>query len=255
MEGWIKLHRKMLDWEWFTDSKTLSVFLYLLISANHVQKKWRGVTIDKGQLVTSNAHICTATGLTRQQVRTALDHLKLTREVTIQSTKLYSIVTITNYESYQAYDGEEQPTEQPDNNQEITKNQPSINQPPTITKNNKNEKNERMKEGDIIEPQKRFRKPTYEEVEQYCRERNNGIDAHSFVDYYESKDWKIGKTKMKDWKAAIRTWESKRKETQPKTEPNLFRPDMSEADKRQFQQKVERDNEDYNNFMAQYFKK
>ena len=60
---------------------------------------------------------------------------------------------------------------------------------------------------------------------------------------------------MKDWKAAIRTWESKRKETQPKTAPNLFRPDMSEADKRQFQQKVERDNEDYNNFMAQYFKK
>ena len=102
---------------------------------------------------------------------------------------------------------------------------------------------------------KRFRKPTYEEVERYCRERNNGIDAHSFVDYYESKDWKIGKSKMKDWKAAIRTWESKRKETQPKTEPNLFRPDMSEADKRQFQQKVERDNEDYNNFMAQYFKK
>ena len=102
---------------------------------------------------------------------------------------------------------------------------------------------------------KRFRKPTYEEVEEYCRERNNGIDAHSFVDYYESKDWKIGKSKMKDWKAAIRTWESKRKETQPKTEPNLFRPDRSEADKRQFQQKVERDNEDYNNFMAQYFKK
>lgn len=54
---------------------------------------------------------------------------------------------------------------------------------------------------------KTFVKPTLEEVEAYCKERNNGIDAQHFIDFYESKDWFIGKNKMKDWRACIRTWE------------------------------------------------
>ncbi len=59
---------------------------------------------------------------------------------------------------------------------------------------------------------KRFAKPTVDEVRAYCVERNNGIDAQAFVDHYESKGWLIGKTPMKDWKAAVRTWEQKRKQ-------------------------------------------
>ncbi len=51
------------------------------------------------------------------------------------------------------------------------------------------------------------KKPTIEEVENYCKERNNNIDASSFFDYYEAKGWMIGKNKMKDWQAAVRTWE------------------------------------------------
>ena len=52
-----------------------------------------------------------------------------------------------------------------------------------------------------------FQKPTLEEVEKYCLERRNSIDASRFLDYYESKGWLIGKTKMKDWRAAVRNWE------------------------------------------------
>lgn len=54
---------------------------------------------------------------------------------------------------------------------------------------------------------KRFRKPTLEEVAAYCKERNNNVDPQRFIDFYESKGWKVGKTPMKDWKACIRTWE------------------------------------------------
>lgn len=54
---------------------------------------------------------------------------------------------------------------------------------------------------------KRFVKPTLEEVEAYCIERNNSIDPQRFIDYYESNGWKVGKNPMKDWKATIRTWE------------------------------------------------
>ena len=54
---------------------------------------------------------------------------------------------------------------------------------------------------------KRFVKPNVEEIESYCKERNNSVDAQQFFDYYESKGWKVGKSPMKDWKAAVRTWE------------------------------------------------
>ena len=54
---------------------------------------------------------------------------------------------------------------------------------------------------------KRFKKPSVEDIEAYCNERNNNINPNAFYDYYESKDWMIGKNRMKDWKAAIRTWE------------------------------------------------
>lgn len=62
------------------------------------------------------------------------------------------------------------------------------------------------------EKARRFIPPSVEEVEQYCIERSNNIDAQSFIDFYESKGWMIGKNKMKDWKAAVRTWERSRKE-------------------------------------------
>jgi DNA-binding transcriptional ArsR family regulator len=54
---------------------------------------------------------------------------------------------------------------------------------------------------------KKFIPPTVEEVKKYCEERNNNVDAENFVDFYTAKDWKIGKNRMKDWKAAVRTWE------------------------------------------------
>lgn len=58
---------------------------------------------------------------------------------------------------------------------------------------------------------KRFLPPSLDEVKNYCKHRNNGIDAEYFIDFYTSKNWMIGKNKMKDWKAAVRTWEKKEK--------------------------------------------
>ena len=66
----------------------------------------------------------------------------------------------------------------------------------------------------------RFKKPSIDQIEGYCKERNNNIDAEAFIDFYESKDWKIGKNKMKDWKAAVRTWE-RRETKKPKSMSKL----------------------------------
>lgn len=68
---------------------------------------------------------------------------------------------------------------------------------------------------------KRFYPPTLDEVKQYCEERKNNIDPMTFIDFYSSKGWMIGKNRMKDWKAAVRTWERKRKE-RSKTESSVY---------------------------------
>ena len=62
---------------------------------------------------------------------------------------------------------------------------------------------------------KRFIKPTVEEVREYCQERGNTVDPETFVNFYESKGWVVGKSPMKDWKAAVRNWERSRTETKP----------------------------------------
>ena len=66
---------------------------------------------------------------------------------------------------------------------------------------------DKVKDKDINK--NRFIKPTIEEIKLYCKERNNGINAEAFYDFYESKNWYVGKNKMKDWKACIRTWEQR----------------------------------------------
>lgn len=73
------------------------------------------------------------------------------------------------------------------------------------------------------EKRKRFTPPSVEEVQAYCTERKNGIDPQSFVDYYSARDWYLGKNKMKDWKAAVRTWENRRKADE-KRNPNRKEP-------------------------------
>ncbi len=77
-------------------------------------------------------------------------------------------------------------------------------------KESKNNSNNIYMCGEKISPQtprKKFVKPTVEEVRNYCLERKNNVDPERFVNFYESKDWFVGKNKMKDWKAAVRTWE------------------------------------------------
>ena len=66
-------------------------------------------------------------------------------------------------------------------------------------------------------PSKRFVKPTLEQIKEYCLTRKNNIDAQHFMDFYESKGWKVGNQPMKDWKACVRTWEQRNKQENKST--------------------------------------
>ena len=85
----------------------------------------------------------------------------------------------------------------------------------TKEKEKEKESKEKVASGDA--PSSRFVPPTVEEVRAYCLERQNGIDPQAFVDFYASKNWMVGKTKMSDWKASVRTWEQRRKQEGGKT--------------------------------------
>jgi hypothetical protein len=86
-------------------------------------------------------------------------------------------------------------------------NQSKANESHKEKKRNNKEKERNGKEAINIVPLKRFVPPTEDEVALYCIERRNHVNAQKFVDYYSSNGWKVGKNPMKDWKAAVRTWE------------------------------------------------
>lgn len=101
MQGWIKLHRKIVDWEWYDDLPTFKLFIHLLLKANYEEKNWRGQKIEKGTLVTSLSSLSAETGLSERQVRTALTHLKKTGEIDKQSTRQNTLIIVMNYSVYQ----------------------------------------------------------------------------------------------------------------------------------------------------------
>ena len=102
MEGWIKLSRKLLDWEYFNDEIMLRGWLYLLLKANSEDKEWKhGVTIKRGQLVTSLAKIAKDLNISMQQARRMLTNMQNTREITRKTTNKFTIITICKFDYYQ----------------------------------------------------------------------------------------------------------------------------------------------------------
>lgn len=99
--GFIVLHRKMLDWQWADDPLTGWLWVRLLLMANHEDKKWHGIVLKRGQLVTTLPELSKQTGLSVKQVRIRLEKLIDNGSVGRQTTNRFSIITICEYECYQ----------------------------------------------------------------------------------------------------------------------------------------------------------
>lgn len=100
--GYVKLHRKMFDWEWWDDINTFRLFVTILLLANWKPKRWRGRVIPRGSCWTSIPELAKKSGLTYQQTRTAFDKLILTGEITANITDRGRLVTVANYDVYQS---------------------------------------------------------------------------------------------------------------------------------------------------------
>lgn len=121
--GFIKIHRKFTEWEWYSNSNTKSLFLHLLINANYKDCRYCGYEVPRGALIFGRKQASIDLKMSEMKIRTALEHLKNTKEITIKTTNKFSIIYICNYEKYQ----EKQPAKQQTNNQQVTTSKESKN--------------------------------------------------------------------------------------------------------------------------------
>jgi hypothetical protein len=216
----------MIDWEWFTDPKTAHFWVYLLLRANWRDGRFKGIEVKRGQLLMSLQDMAKETGLSVQNVRTAINRLKSTRQLTCQSTRYGMLISIVKYDNFQILDDDANTQTNTPSNKELTRNQHATNTQLTtneeykeVNKVRREEYKDLKKEDFSNEKSKkespkstRFIPPTLEEVQTYITENNFIIDAQKFIDYYQSNGWIVGKTKMKDWKATVRGWERREQE-------------------------------------------
>ncbi len=144
-KGFIALQRSILEWEWYNDIPTKTLFIHILLKANFKDKNWQGHLVKRGELITGRKQLSQETGLSEQQTKTALKKLQSTNEITIKATNRFSIVTLVNYGLYQ--DRKEDTNQQNNqrNNQQSTNNQPTDKQQATTTKNENNDNNDNNK--------------------------------------------------------------------------------------------------------------
>lgn len=100
-KGWIKLHRKVEDWEWYTDPVASRLFFHLLIKVNIRDVEWQGITVRRGQVVTSLRRLADALLLTKKQIRLGLWKLQKTNEIMVFGANRFSLITICKFDSYQ----------------------------------------------------------------------------------------------------------------------------------------------------------
>ena len=202
MKGWIKTHRSIQEHWIFTDAEKYRAWMIILFSVNFEPKKQliQGELIecDRGQSLFSLKTWSNKLGAkwSIQKIRTFFSLLEKDKMIRIEGLQKTTRLTVCNYDYYQ----EEQHTD----NTQITRSQHAANTQITTTK--EREELKQLKKVKKVKG-KSFSQPTTEEILNYCLERKNRVDPQRFFDHYTANGWLVGKNKMKDWKAAVRTWE------------------------------------------------
>lgn len=186
--GYVKLWRKSLDAGWIKNHKLWAFWTWCLMKATHKEYTLivglQAVHLMPGQFVFGRRAAAKETGLSEREIRTIIAFLIKAGNLTIKTTNKFSVITIVNWPTYQGDDIENDPQ----NDQQVTSNRPQTR---------------------TIEQKNKYRTPTLEEVTAYCNERNNRVDPQVWMNHYQAVGWMVGKNKMRDWKAAVRTWEQR----------------------------------------------
>lgn len=111
--GWIKMHRRFTSWEWIGCASMVQLFVWLLLSASDKDERRRGVTVRRGQVLISRRKLSQELHMSERTFRTCISRLQMTGEITTEVTHLYTLVTICNYDNYQAPANDKRPTTDP----------------------------------------------------------------------------------------------------------------------------------------------
>ncbi len=231
--GYIKIFRSLLSWEWYEDANTFRVFIHLLLTASYEDKKWRGLAIERGARVCSIATLASELDLSPREVRTALEHLESTGEITQASYPKFRVVKIVKFDKFQKNDKVSDKITDKVATSKATKCRQSEN--PSISvktgmeifgsdkvsdrKTTSKVQAERQTSDKQATTSKEYKEikeykeveeaknaptpPTLEEVRKFCFERQSIIDPARFYNYYSKQGWNIG-----DWKVKVEEWEN-----------------------------------------------
>ena len=193
---------------WRDDPHVLKLFLYLIMKARYVDepKKYPGFELRRGEVLTSLSQIAddneyfkhTVKKWSRAKVSRMLDKLQEQGYIESLSDTYGTHIKISNYDTYQTpglyvSDSDETLVKQLCNSSETVVN---------ISKKDNKDKNDKN-----VKKQRNIIPPKIEWIQKYCKERSNNVDPEKFFNHYESNGWKVGKNRMKDWQASVRTWE------------------------------------------------
>lgn len=199
MSGWISLHRKILDWEWYDDTNVCRLFIHCLLKANHQSKKWKGICIERGQFITSLDKLSLETGLSVSQIRTCLKKLKSTNEIASKSHTQHTVISIVSYDSYQCNDKQV--------DRQSTFESQTYDKPMTTTNNENNGDNDNKKKLDFsplafsIDEIKEFKslrnkkkaaitqRVINDHAKQFNLSRNRGYSNDDILSEWSSRGW------------------------------------------------------------------
>lgn len=191
MSGFITLHRDVLDHWVYEDAEYFRAWVRMLMDANHTGRtaffNGKDVTLERGQLVYGIHKFCEKTHMTSNRARLFIKRLEKHKQINKVSNNKYSIITITNYDQYQA------------NHKQTTNKQQSSNNLATTPNNVNNENN----------VSRRFTPPTKDELVGAFVRKNAARpanEAERFLNFYGSNGWKVGKNKMRSWPHAVGNW-------------------------------------------------
>lgn len=224
-DGYIKLYRKMMKWGWYTDTNAKCVFLHLLFLAQYEACFYRGIELEVGQAVTSIREISLQTGISVQSVRTAINHLKSTQEITQCTHGKFSVFTIKNYIEYQGANTE--------TNNQVTRDQHSANTEVTqtlILRNQEVKKSRNKKDISIEISKKKFGE--FENVLLDGQEHGKLVDslgdigASEYIERLSAYLAQTGHRYKSHYAAILNWWRRDGKPVKRTSEPRVIKPDV-----------------------------
>ncbi len=244
--GFIKIYRKILEWEWYDDIPTTRLFIHLLLTVNIKDSVWKGREIPAGSRVISLSKLSKEAGLTQKQIRGSLDKLERANCVAKSATPKYTVITVLNWDSYQSRgqtQGQTKGTQQDKRGankgqqnkkiREDKRREEDRGASPTLsilqsfisqgqTKGtqqdkrgaNKGQQNKKIRE-DKRREEDRGASPTLSILQSFISENRLNVDAEKFFAYYERFHWRDKNGQPVDWRDKLKSWDARELKSKP----------------------------------------